>query len=247
MMEISFCLESASSGFVIPEAIETCCCGCVHQEKCSRCKGRIEVLALCERLVKWKVCLHSSNLSSYLLTVLNRNSRCCGIVGVKCSIYEEPEDELMYADICISPELLSKLLVRRVRYFIVRARSSIANGVVSQYSATLDVDSDPRDILQLSRFIAEGESHLASRVEKLSSDLWRLQLEGELGRKGNVNFVRMCFDKMRRNRVYKNGEISRRVCVTYRGCSKVGLVLEATMIKVLCCSALTTIEIVGIR
>ena len=92
----------------------------------------------------------------------------CFVMGLPAYVLAPWAFRQMYADICISPELLSKLLVRRVRYFIVRARSSIANGVVSQYSATLDVDSDPRDILQLSRFIAEGESHITACLRHIS-------------------------------------------------------------------------------
>lgn len=244
-VEISFRLRGLSERLSIPRACESFCNGCTL---CGRCNvvGKIEVVSVSEMLIKWAVCVHSSNLSQYLLTVFDENPGSCEMmVGVKCSVFEEPEDELMYADVYVSSLLLLKMRAWRVKYFIVRARCFVAVDVTTEQSLTIDVDSSSHDVLRLFRFF-ELWGSCSRSLEEIAPDLWRLRIVDGLKRVRIASFLRMVCANVDKNGLRNDIKMSRRICITSRGCSMIRLSLNASMIDMLCLSAQTSIELIGV-
>lgn len=244
-IEITFSPRGVRSDFSIPSPCESFCEGCVLQGRCNAAR-RLEIVSLRERRVRWRTCLHSSNLSQYLLDVINDNSAACVIVGIKCLVDDEPKDERMYADINISSNLLLKMCSLRVQSFTVRARGFCDNGVVSEYSTTIYVESIPREVFSLHGFLGLDEKYYSKQLEKIAPDLWRIQIvDGTYGEHG-LDFMQMICDNIDSNHLPEDDDVSRRICITNRGHSPMGLTLGAKQIGILCSSAQTTIEFIGV-
>lgn len=224
-IDISFRNQDALTQFVVPQLIGKFCMGCKLDGRCLNSTVDRQV-SIRSNHVRWQICVHSSCLSDYLCEVLELNSslRKFGIIKLKCFVWGEPEDNLLYADICISNRLMKDLLCWDVQEIEVVADSGMH--AVSTRRMDFDVRSHIWDAQFAMTGLLRRESIGAGKVKSPSwclhcfCRLLALSLQCQRDGESCWIFIESC------------GTTRERVCVT-AGEIKILLFVNAT-IEVAC-------------